>query len=145
MDHIVRANDAPRIEAFLRLADREFSPALSERVDLSEYSMKLADNAENLFVTDASADKAHAAVYVNRQDAAVAYLSSICVLSEFRGERISQPLLDACCCLASDRGMHQVTLEVDRGNRRAIAFYGRNGFEDFGKTGTGSLLMTRLL
>lgn len=143
MNRIVLANDAGRVGAFLQNADKEFVPPLSQRVDLLAYSRKLATYAENFFVTDDAVDKAHAAIYVNRQDAGTAFLSSICVLSRFRSERVSQPLLEACCKLASDRGMHRVSLEVARGNRRAIDFYVRLGFEEFGDATAGNMLMAR--
>jgi len=145
VNRIIHDNDAERVEAFLRMADQEFTPPLSQRVDLLEYSVKLAACAENFFAVCDAVDKAHAAVYANDMNTELAFLSSICILPAFRSEKISKPLLDACCRLASERGLRRISLEVDRGNQRAIAFYTRNSFKDCGDAGASGILMTRQL
>lgn len=128
----VRADDAARIGVFLRRADALFAPPLSRRVDIGRYAEKLARHAVNLFAVDGALDRGHAAIYVNDALGRAAFLSSICVLPEYRSDGVAALLLQACLEQARRHGMGEVRLEVARDNARAIAFYRRHGFEFLG-------------
>lgn len=124
----VEGSESERIFQFFEIVDREFSPPLSERVNLTEYANKLAAEAVNLFMVEGDRDIAHAAFYCNDQCFKVAYLSSISVLPEFHGSGVSWNLLMKVVdkCLIEE--MKLLNLEVDIKNFKAVKLYKKCGF-----------------
>lgn len=126
---VLKDGSAGRIFAFLRSVDGAFTPSLSSRVDLNIYSEKLANDAENIFLTSNGMRIAHAAFYCNDRNTKVAFVSSINVRAEFRGKGAGEFLIDTVIqnCVAT--GMEFLQLEVHDENPGAISFYRKLGFE----------------
>jgi GNAT superfamily N-acetyltransferase len=125
---LVEASDSARIFQFFEIVDKEFSPRLSERVNLTVYANKLAEEAVNLFMVEGDRDIAHVAFYCNDQRSKVAYISSIGVLPEFYGSGIAKSLLVKVVDKCLSEEMKLLNLEVDVENLKAIKFYEKNGF-----------------
>lgn len=132
--------DAGRIREMLSRNQDMFVPPLMERVDLHEYSKKLAENARNIFLTDGSFDVAHAAVYVNRPP--VSYLSSFCVDRARQHLGYGTTLMSAVidCCRVENCDV--LRLRVALKNETARAFYVKHGFLVIGEIGE-DLVMSR--
>lgn len=60
-------------------------------------------------------------------------IERIYVLKEFHGQRVGQVLFEKAMTLAAEMNAEQVWLGVWEKNPRAIAFYRKNGFKEFGK------------
>ncbi|QAU12714.1 GNAT family N-acetyltransferase [Halorubrum sp. BOL3-1] len=57
------------------------------------------------------------------------HLGELYVCEPYRGEGVADELLDRVVAAAAERECDRVTLNVDRGNDRAHAFYEKSGFE----------------
>ncbi len=60
-------------------------------------------------------------------------IERIYVLKELHGHKVGQVLLDKAFAIARAKGADQVWLGVWEANARAIRFYAKNGFVEFGK------------
>ena len=60
-------------------------------------------------------------------------IERIYVLKEFIGKKVGQILYNKAIEVAKEKGTHYVWLGVWEENLRAIAFYKKNGFEEFDK------------
>ena len=136
-------NNVRRIQAFLLRADKDFTPPISSRVDLSAYSEKLGNMAINLFIEIDGQDVGHAAVYVNDKVRHIAFLSYICVLSDCNGKRLGEQLLRQVIMECQKRAISSLRLEVNCGNKAAIAFYIRHGFVQCEALTSDRLTMTK--
>lgn len=123
-----------RIFGFLDRVDKQFSPQLSQRVDLYDYSEKLASEAINIFVLSKELDVAHAAFYCNDIINNIGYLSSIAVVPEYQGLGVAEELLEMVLdkCVAGK--MTSLRLEVDARNIKAIKFYQKQGFRFYSES-----------
>jgi ribosomal protein S18 acetylase RimI-like enzyme len=121
-----------RIFNFLFSVDSQFTPPLSEKINVPDYARKLAVMAENIFLVMGGYDVGHAAYYSNDLQTQTAYLTSICVKKEFRGSRMAESLLEKVLLGATNDGMLKLTLEVDSRNSVAIRFYRKHSFVDCG-------------
>lgn len=59
-------------------------------------------------------------------------IQRIYVLQKFHGKQVGQLLLDHALSIAAERGLPYCWLGVWEKNPRAITFYRKNGFSDFG-------------
>ena len=125
---LVEDIDKKRIFMFLKSIDGEFYPPLHVRVDLDDYSSKLASNAVNLFLVSDNTDVAHAAFYCNDLKSKVSFISSIGLIPEFQGSGAAGYLLQKVIEKCSEKKMNLLRLEVDSQNLKAVKFYKRQGF-----------------
>lgn len=71
--------------------------------------------------------------YLNyREIAGEGELDRVCVLPEYRGQRLGEKLLAAMLEYAKDRGVGDITLEVRAGNEPAKGLYEKYGFRTEG-------------
>ncbi|NEZ03434.1 GNAT family N-acetyltransferase [Wenzhouxiangella sp. XN201] len=126
---IVQDQSAERILRFLSALDHDFTPPLSSRVNLDEYSRKLSRYAKNLFASTGNADVGHAAFYSNDIQERFAFISSIAVTEQYRGTSLASDLLDAVILECKLDGMQSICLEVAPCNAKAISFYQSFGFK----------------
>lgn len=109
-----------RIKNFLYSIDEIMIPRISDRVSIDEYAMKLAVNAETIFIVDslASRDIASCSIYTNREEA---FISSIATHVKGLGSMllmlIKKHINNKC-----------IALQVSKKNCSAIKFYEKNDF-----------------
>ena len=129
---------------FLTKCDKQFSPFLSTRVNLKEYSKKLFLNSTMVHVKKNTDIIGLVAFYVNKNSQGYAFISLICVLNEYVGNGIGSRLMEKCTTLVKNENFNSIKLEVDTLNLQAITFYQKCGFfiEDHKQN---SYLMTKLL
>lgn len=115
-----------RIREFLTEVDSIMIPQLSNRVDINDYSQKLAENADNLFAVYHMKDIANCAVYCNRE---VAYISSIAVKEKYQNRGIGNLMMLEIKKHVRDKNICSIRLKVHKGNDTAISYYVKNGFK----------------
>ena len=114
-----------RIEAFLNEIDSIIIPKLSLRVNISDYSKKLAEKAETLFVVENNCDIASCSIYCNTE---TAFISSLAVKKEFFRQQVGTILLNEVKRYVQIKGCSKMQLEVSAQNDTAFGFYKKNGF-----------------
>jgi ribosomal protein S18 acetylase RimI-like enzyme len=119
---------AEEIYDFLVKSDKLFTPALSLRVSLVEYSEKLVRNSTMIYVKAGRDIIGLVAFYLNEDSSDFAFISLICVLDKYRGNGIGSRLINKCIKLVQKNNNKSIRLEVDSENREAISFYRKFGF-----------------
>ena len=105
----------------------EFS-SLKSRVDLNQYSQKLAEHSYTVLLKDENRVRGIAAIYINDTENKVAFITLIGIRSQFQKFGYGSMLLQHCIEKAVEAGMKNIRLEVDNDNRKARNCYDRNGF-----------------
>lgn len=126
------------IEAHLTKCDADFTPRLSERVKIFDYSKKIKNNATRFEAWSNGKLVGMIAAYCNDDQRQVAYVTSVSVLRLWTGKGIADHLLGLCIDHIKVLGIARISLEVAQTNAAAIKLYEKNGFTK-GKT-TGSVV-----
>jgi ribosomal protein S18 acetylase RimI-like enzyme len=121
--------DQSQILAHLMECDSDFSPMLSSRVDLVEYSTKLYKFAENFEAWAQGNLVGMVAAYSNDVNKTRAYISNVSVISDFTGVGIANKLMLKCIQYISDLKFRFIELETSSMNERALNLYRKLGFE----------------
>lgn len=112
---------------FLKRNDAALVPRISERVDLLDYSIKIAERAI-LFVAFKDAILVGVfALYFNRCPKS-SYCPYLCVNEKYRGQHIGNVLIDMSVDYCSLNGSSCIQLTVSEENLSAIKFYKKNNF-----------------
>jgi len=130
-DIIYKTNEgkADEILEHLEACDKDFVPPLSQRIDISAYSEKLAQYATNF-----EAWNIHkilvglVSVYMNDFGMKTAFITSVSVCPEYIGKGIAKRLMAECIKEAKQKGFVQLQLEVNELNVPAIKLYSAFGF-----------------
>ncbi|MDD6630865.1 MAG: GNAT family N-acetyltransferase [Faecalibacterium sp.] len=101
---------------------------LSQRVELTAYAEKLAQNANVVAMLDDGVCVGMAAIYTNDMNTKTAYISLIGIRNKYQGTGLGSQLLDYCASEAQRAGMEKIRLEVDDDNANAQKFYRKHGF-----------------
>lgn len=113
--------------ALIRSFSAEFS-TLSQRVELTVYAEKLAENADVIAMQENGVCIGMAAMYVNDTATKTAYISLIGIRNNYQGMGLGGQLLNYCASEAQKAGMEKIRLEVDGDNTNAQKFYRKHGF-----------------
>lgn len=116
------------IAEHLSRCDASFVPPLSDRVVISDYAQKLANNATLFEAWTGDTLVGLVAAYCNDQEKRIAYITSVSVLNEWVGKGIAAYLMNQCIKYAKTSGMLQIRLEVASTNAPAIKLYMKSGF-----------------
>jgi ribosomal protein S18 acetylase RimI-like enzyme len=116
------------VEALLNDVQNDFTPPLSETVDLRVYSSKLVDNAIIIPNYNKKYLNAICAVYANDYIHRKAYLTMLAVRPENRGEGIAKKLIQQAEIELIQKGFKSLTLEVYSNNNKALFLYKSCGF-----------------
>ena len=116
---------ANRIEEFLKELNEDFVPSLSSRVDIKEYSLKLAEFADTIFLyNDNNELMASCSIYCN---CASEYISSIAVKKKYRGIGVGALMMGEVKHHVKTN-CDEIGLRVHKDNIKAIAYYRGSGF-----------------
>jgi ribosomal protein S18 acetylase RimI-like enzyme len=116
------------ITAHLTQCDAYFVPVLSRRVALPDYASKICTHAVRFEAWSDDVLVGLLAVYCNDQERRDAYITSVSVLADRRGEGIATQLLRSCFDYAKLLGLRRIGLEVASDHRTAIHLYEKCGF-----------------
>ena len=103
--------------------------SLKSRVDLNQYSQKLAEHSYTVLLKDENRVLGVAAMYINDSENKAAFITLIGIRSQFQKSGYGSILLQHCIEKAVEAGMKKIRLEVDNDNPKARDFYDRNGFQ----------------
>ena len=124
-----------------QLCDKDFVPKLSSRVNIEDYCKKLFNNAN--FVTINSDEKiiGLVAIYTNNFQTKEAYISSVCLLKEYRGKGLSKVLISETIKYTVSLGMEIIRLEVGIENETAKKLYESFNFYMVERRGNDTQIM----
>ena len=112
----------------LTLCNADFIPALSERLNIASYAKKIAIKATRFEAWVDGELIGLVATYCNDGNRAMAYVSSVSVLSAWQGRGIALQLLEQCIMQVKTLCFERIVLEVDIRNSGAIKLYEKKGF-----------------
>ncbi len=123
------------IQAHLEGCDRDFSPNLSLKVNIGEYSRKISARAKTFEAWSGKALVGLVAAYMNDPGTRTGFITSVSVAKEFMGRGIASALLDHCLNRSRQEGMKAVRLEVSLESLEAIRLYKNFGFSEIVRKG----------
>ena len=142
----LNTSDAAAIEMHLRQCDNRFYPRLSGRVDLGNYSKKLALFADRFEAWQKNRLVGLVAAYLNNPKSRQGFISSVSVCGDFERRGLASELMQKCIQLARDKDRNMLELEVSEIDKSKRAFYFKHGFALSGKGRSGfSRMELRLL
>jgi ribosomal protein S18 acetylase RimI-like enzyme len=119
------AND---VSTHLNNCGNDFIPPLNDRVNIEEYSKKIAANAITFEAWDENKLVGLIAAYFNDSKNQTSYITSVSVLKEYMGLGIASILLTECIEYAKQKKYQEIKLEVNNSNNPAISFYKKFNF-----------------
>jgi len=131
LDFKINACSEEDIRSHLSSCNRQFSPPLSDRVDIGEYSRKIRLNAFTFEAWNNESLVGMVAAYIDTRDHSC-FITNTSVLAEFSGQRVAATLLAACLAHARAADIETVSLEVSKDSRPAIRLYEKFGFQIVG-------------
>jgi len=129
----ITVNRASRKELlnFLNACDNNFSPRLSSRVNIEEYSLKLYSKAVNFEYWLFRQLIGMVSMYTNREQNNSGYITNVSVIGEYAGKGIASQLLRNCLEFSKKQELGELKLEVSKENEVAIKLYKKFGFSFF--------------
>jgi len=134
LDFKVNASTEKDIRSHLSGCDRQFSPPLSGRVDIGEYSKKLRLNAVTFEAWNGESLVGMVAAYIDAR-ARSCFITNTSVSPEFSRQGVAAKLLAACLERARAEQVETVSLEVSQDSHPAIGLYTKFGFRVVGHRG----------
>jgi len=122
----------------------DFIASLRNKTDLPAYARKLAENSVTFEAWDRGKLVGLIAAYFNDPHKASGFVSNVSTASGYAGKGIASRLMDMCIRYGTDRQFPEISLEVEIGNRPALALYAKFGFEKKQENG-GLPVMNRIL
>ena len=134
LDFKVNACTEKDIRSHLSGCDRRFSPPLSDRVDIGEYSKKLRLNAVTFEAWNGESMVGLVAAYIDTSERSC-FITNTSVLAGFSRRGVAAKLLAACLERARAEQVEAVSLEVSQDSHPAIRLYTKFGFQVVGHRG----------
>ena len=134
LDFKVNAGTEKDIRSHLSGCDRRFSPPLSDRVDIGEYSKKLRLNAVTFEAWNGESMVGLVAAYIDTGERSC-FITNTSVSPEFSRRGVAARLLAACLERARAEDVETVSLEVSKDSHPAIRLYTKFGFQVVGHRG----------
>jgi ribosomal protein S18 acetylase RimI-like enzyme len=131
LEHRQNTAGPQHVEAHLAVCDPAFIPPLRARVDVSDYSAKIAARAHLFEAWSSGALVGLVAAYIEAGSAR-AFVTNVSVLPSWTGRGVASALLRRCIDHARSVGVEEIALEVDVRNASAICLYERIGFRRTG-------------
>jgi ribosomal-protein-alanine N-acetyltransferase len=116
------------IRGHLDDCDRNFSPRLSLKVDIEEYSRKISAKAHTFEAWFDETLVGLVAAYLNDSYGRRGFITNVTVAKAFMGRGIASALLDRCLDRSRQEGMEAIWLEVGMESLEAIRLYEKLGF-----------------
>jgi ribosomal protein S18 acetylase RimI-like enzyme len=123
------------IQAHLEECDSDFSPNLSLKVNIDEYSTKIRTRAKTFEAWSGKALVGLVAAYMNDSRTRTGFITSVSVAKDFMGRGIASALLDRCLEKSRQEGMKAIRLEVGLESPEAIRLYKNFGFSEIARQG----------
>ncbi len=128
------------IQAHLERCDENFSPNLSIKVEIGEYSRKISAKARTFEAWFGDTLVGLVAAYLNDRGARSGFITNVSVAKAFMGRGIAAALLDRCLDRSRQEGVEAIGLEVSMESREAIRLYEKLGFSELERRGETVLM-----
>jgi ribosomal protein S18 acetylase RimI-like enzyme len=128
IEFLLNKASAVQIADHLLCCNTDFVPPLRGRVEIRDYSEKIANKAIRFEAWSRGTLVGLVAGYCNDEEQLIAYITSVSVLREWTGKGIAAKLIDQCNEYAKTAGMWRISLEVAADNAPAIKLYEKCGF-----------------
>lgn len=130
-DHLLRCNNS-------------FVPPLTSRVEVADYSLKLAKKAVTFEAFAGAELVGLVAAYFTKENHNEAFITNVSVIGSYEGTGLATKLMDLCMEYAKVQKFNSIVLEVSVLNKRAIRFYNKLGFKA-GQENNGQISMRFLI
>lgn len=133
-------------EIFLHLneCNNNFTPPLSDRTDLRSYAKKLYENALTFEAWDGDRLIGLIAGYFSKDESRTFFISNVSVIKKYNGKGIASRLLKDCISYCKKNDYFVLTLEVNRHNSPAVAYYEKHRFRQYESKGDQLFLKLEL-
>jgi len=118
------------IEAHFMACDEQFVPHLSQRVDITNYSAKIARYATLVEAWMENQLIGLVAGYMNDPKKEDCFVTSVSVLPNWHGRGVANRLMKNYIRHARESGFDHIRLSVDALNVLALELYRKHGFTD---------------
>ena len=115
------------------MCDKGFSPPLSTRVNLEEYSHKLFEKSITFEAWSNKTLIGMIAAYFNDFKNSNGFITNVCVVESFKGMHIASKLMKLCIDFANEHRFKRIYLEVNENNISAINLYTKFSFKPLDK------------
>jgi ribosomal protein S18 acetylase RimI-like enzyme len=116
------------ILAHLMECNNSFSPPLSERIDLKEYSRKIFEKSITFEAWRDHLLVGLIAAYFDKNFGYSAFITDVSVMKGFTSLGIASELLNKCIGYARKKNFREIKLEVNKDNDHAINLYRKFDF-----------------
>jgi ribosomal protein S18 acetylase RimI-like enzyme len=142
--------DLQDIVNLLKHHDNEFTPALSDRININHFVSKVLENGEIFKYQDKEGIKGVIFIYMNDLETFVSFLSLILVAKEYRKgkENVGKKLMEFWIERAKYKKFRELRLEVSVEKQGLVEWYKSYGFKPIVKSPRGnyeSYVMQKLL
>lgn len=121
--------------------DSNFIPPLNSRVNIDDYAKKIATSATRFEAWSAEKLVGLVAAYCNDVEQRTTFITSVSVLTEWRGQGIPSELISKCIAHTKEIDFSRIKLEAASNNIPAIKLYEKSGFTS-NQTNTPIIVMT---
>lgn len=108
--------------------NENFEPSLDKKVNIREYSQKIAKLSITFEAWAENNVVGLVAAYFNDEQNRKGYITNVSTLKEYLGKGIASNLVKNCIEYASRNGFSEISLEVNAENRKAIKLYEKFNF-----------------
>lgn len=124
---------------FLQCVDSDFTPTLSEKVELLEWSTKVLSRASYIACVNQHQLVGLLVFYCNNLDTRCAYISLLGVRADYRGRGYAREMLQQTIKSVREQAFNKIG--VHSNNLRAITLYQSLGFKTIGDAVDGRYYM----
>lgn len=124
------------IDIHLTACNDNFIPALSEKVDIADYALKLSKHAVNFEAWDGGVLAGLIAAYFNDTENGLGYITNVSTVAAYSGRGIASNLLKRCIAYGREQQFESIGLEVNKQSLAAVNLYQKFGFVTVGETDT---------
>ncbi len=128
LSYKINSSDNIDISEHLKKCSDSFIPALSTRINIDEYSIKLFEKSIRFEAWYKNELVGLIAAYLN-EDICQVFISNVSVLKDFEGKGIGVNLLKMSLVFFKNKSISIIKLEVNNNNLRAIKLYEKFSFK----------------
>ncbi|HND88871.1 MAG TPA: GNAT family N-acetyltransferase [Saprospiraceae bacterium] len=128
MRYTINTASAADMARHLWACSPDFTPPLSEKVDIPAYAEKMSQRAVNFEAWHGDTLVGMVNAYLNDLDSRTGYITNVSTLRTHTGQGIGAQLLARCLAYATERGFRNLGLEVNAHSPGAVRLYERHGF-----------------
>ena len=125
--------------------DDAYTISVINRSNFESLFKKIDSNAEFLIAKEDSEVIGYAAMYANDYESKAAFLTLLCVKSNYHRGGVGSMLINNCIDKAVSNGMETIRLEVLKKDTGAISFYKHHGFNTTDEQKADSIFMEKSL